>query len=80
MLPDNRSLIEEDDVINKPLSCTGLECNEYQTNKDGKIVLQWSKWDTGIQYRRQQKDEAKGFIPKPQPEYRTVYQHQGMLL
>ena len=36
----------------------------------------------GIQYRRQQKDEVKGFISKPvaQPEYGTVYQHQGMLL
>ena len=29
-----------------------------------------------------QKDEIKGFIPKPiaQPEYGTVYQHQRMLL
>ena len=38
--------------------------------------------DTTIQYRRQQKDEIKGFIPKlvAQPEYGTVYQHQGMLL
>ena len=46
------------------------------------IDLSRSKQDTGIQYRRQQKDEVKGFIPKPvdQPEYGTVYQHQGMLL
>ena len=46
------------------------------------IDLSRSKQDTGIQYRRQQKDEVKGFIPKPvaQPEYSTVYQHQGMLL
>ena len=38
--------------------------------------------ETGIQYRRLQKDEVKGFIPKPvaQPQYGTVYQHQGMLL
>ena len=35
-----------------------------------------------MQYRREQKDEVKGFIPKPvaQPEYGTVYHHQGMLL
>ena len=35
-----------------------------------------------MQYRRQQKDEVKGFIPKlvAQPEYGTVYQHQGMVL
>ena len=53
-----------------------------KTDKDGNIVIQWSKRDTSIQYRRQQKDEMKGFIPKPVawPEYGTVYQHQGMLL
>ena len=72
----------EDEIINKPLSCTELECNEYQTDRDGMIDLSRLKCDTGIQYRRQQKDEVKGFIPKPvaQPEYSTVYQHQGMLL
>ena len=48
---------EEDEIINKPLSCTELICNEYQTDKDSTI-------DTGLQYRRQQKDEVKGFIPK----------------
>ena len=73
---------EEDEIINKPLSCTELKCNEYQTDKDGVIDLSRSKRDTGIQYRRQPKDEVKGFIPKPvaQPEYGTVYQHQGMFL
>ena len=30
---------EEDEIINKPLSCTALECNEYQTDKDGVIDL-----------------------------------------
>ena len=73
---------EEDEIINKPLSCTELICNEYQTDKDGVIDLSRSKQDTSIQYRWQQKDEVKVFIPKPvaQPEYGTVYQHQGMLL
>ena len=73
---------EEDEIINKPLSCTELKCNEYQTDKDGVIDLSRLKQDTGIQYRRQPKDEVKGFIPKliAQPEYSTVYQHQGMLL
>ena len=68
---------EEDEIINKPLSCTKLVCNEYQTDKDGVIDLSRPKQDTGIQYRRQQKDEVKGFIPKllAQPEYGTVYQH-----
>ena len=73
---------EEDEIINKPLSCTELVCNEYQTNKDGAIDLSRSKQDTSIQYRWQQKEEVKGFIPKlvARPEYGTVYQHQGMLL
>ena len=34
---------EENEIINKPLSCTELECNEYQTNKDGVIDLSRSK-------------------------------------
>ena len=40
------------------------------------------KRDTGIQYRHEKKEDIKGFIPMPiaRPEYRTVYQHQGMLL
>ena len=51
-------------------------------DKDGAIDLSRSKQDTGIQYRQQWKHEVKGFIPKlvAQPEYGTVYQHQGMLL
>ena len=56
---------EEDEIINKPLSCTELVCYEYQTDKDSAIDLSQSKQDTGIQYRRQQKDEVKGFIPNP---------------
>ena len=34
---------EEDEIINKPLSCTEIECNEYQTDKDGAIDLSRSK-------------------------------------
>ena len=41
---------EEDEIINKPLSCTALVCNEYQTNKDDMIDLSRSKQDTSIQY------------------------------
>ena len=36
---------EEDEIINKPLSCTELVCNEYQTDKDGTIDLSRSKKD-----------------------------------
>ena len=28
---------KEDEIINKPLSCTELECNEYQIDKDDAI-------------------------------------------
>ena len=55
---------EEDEIINKPFSCTELQCNEYQTDKDGVPDLSRSKQDTGIQYRWLPKDEVKGFIPK----------------
>ena len=34
---------EEDEIINKPLLCTELTCNEYQTDKDGAIDLSRSK-------------------------------------
>ena len=73
---------EEDEIINKALSCTELICNEYQTDKDSTIDLSRSKRDTGLQYRWQQKDDVREFIPNPvaQPEYGTVYKHQGMLL
>ena len=43
----------EDEIINKPLSCTELICNKYQTDKDGTIDLSRSKQDTGIQYRQE---------------------------
>ena len=33
----------EDEIINKPLSCTELACNEYQIDKDGAIDLSRSK-------------------------------------
>ena len=41
---------EEDEII-KPLLCTELVCNEYQTVKDGMIDLSRSKQDTSILYR-----------------------------
>ena len=50
---------EEDAIINKPLSCTALECDEYQTDKDGNIEIERSKRDTSIQYR-QRKMRPKG--------------------
>ena len=73
---------QEDEIVNSPHSCTSLEWSIYRTSKDGKIDIMRCKRDTGIQYRHEKKENVKGFIPKPiaQPKYRTVYQHQGMLL
>ena len=36
----------------------------------------------GIQYKHKNKEDIAGFISKPvaRPEYRTIYQHKGMLL
>ena len=34
---------EENEIINKPLSCTELKYNEYQMDKDGVIDLPRSK-------------------------------------
>ena len=34
---------EEDEIINQPLSCTELKCNEYQTDRDDAIDLSRSK-------------------------------------
>ena len=73
---------QEDEIINSPQTCTSLECSTYRTPRDGEIdIMRWKR-DTGIQYRHEKKEHVMGFIPKPiaGPEYRTVYQHQGMLL
>ena len=46
------------------------------------IDIKRQKRDTGIQYKHEKKEDITGFIPKliARPEYRTVYQHQDMLL
>ena len=51
-------------------------------SRNGEIDISRWKRDTGIQYRHEKKEDVTGLIPKPiaRPEYRTVYQHQGMLL
>ena len=54
----------------------------YRTSRDGVTDIARQKRDTGIQYRHEKKEDVMGFIPKliAQPEYGTVYKHQGMLL
>ena len=73
---------EEDEIVNSSQSCTSPGCTLYSTSRDGVINIKRQKRDTGIQYRHEKKEDITGFIPKPiaRPEYRTVYQHQGMLL
>ena len=70
------------DIINNHHSCTALECDFVQTDKDGVIDITRCKRDIEIQYRHEKKEDIRGFIPKPvaRPEYGTVYQHQSMLL
>ena len=48
----------------------------------GQIDTSRSKRAIDIQYRHESKEDIVGFIPKPvaRPEYRTIYQHKGMLL
>ena len=72
----------EDEIVNSLQSCTSSRCTSYGTSRDGVIDIKRQKGDTGIQYRHEKKEDITGFIPKliARPEYRTVYQHQGMLL
>ena len=56
---------QEDEIVNKPHSCTSLECSIYRTSKGGEIDIMRCKRDTGIQYRHEKKEDVKGFIPKP---------------
>ena len=72
----------ENEVTNIPLTCTSIKCNEYRMSYDRQIDTSRSKGAVDIQYRHESKEDIAGFIPKPvaRPEYRTIYQHKGMLL
>ena len=63
-------------------TCTFIDCNQYRTNYDGHIDITRQKRSLGIQYKHKSKEDIAGFISKPvaRPEYRTIYQHKGMLL
>ena len=49
---------------------------------DGQIDNTRCKRALGIQYKCESKEDITGFISKSvaRPEYRTIYQHKGMLL
>ena len=51
-------------------------------NYDRHIDITRCKRSLGIQYKHENKEDIADFISKPvaRPEYRTIYQHKGMLL
>ena len=73
---------QQNDNLNILETCTFLDCNQYRTNYDGHIDITRQKCALGIQYKYKSKEDIAGFISKPvaRPEYRTIYQHKGMLL
>ena len=56
--------------------------DQYRTNYDRHIDIIRRKCALGIQYKHVSKEDITGFISKlvARPEYRTIYQHKGMLL
>ena len=73
---------QDDDEFNTLLTCTSLDCDEYRMDYNGQIDTTRCKRALGIQYKCESKEDIAGFISKPvaRPEYRTIYQHKGMLL
>ena len=73
---------QQKDNINILETCTFIDCDQYRTNYDGHIDITRQKRSLGIQYKHESKEDIAGFISKPvaRPEYRTIYQHKGMLL
>ena len=67
---------------NTLLTCTFLDCDEYRMDYNGQIDTTRCKRALGIQYKYESKEDIADFISKPvaRPEYRTIYQHKGMLL
>ena len=68
--------------LNTIETCTFLDCDQYRMNYDGHIDIIRQKRALGIQYKHESKEDIAGFISKlvARPEYRTIYQHKGMLL
>ena len=73
---------QQGDNLNILETCTFIDCDQYRTSYDGHIDITRQKCSLGIQYKHESKEDIAGFISKPvaRPEYRTIYQHKGMLL
>ena len=73
---------QDNDDFSTLSTCTFLNCDEYRTGYNGQIDTTRHKHAVGIQYKHESKEDIADFIFKPvaRPEYRTIYQHKGMLL
>ena len=73
---------QDNDNSNTISTCTFLDCDEYRMDYNEQIDTTRCKRALGIQYKHESKEDIAGFISKPvaRPEYRTIYQHKGMLL
>ena len=73
---------QDNDDFNTLSTCTFLDCDEYRKDYARQIDTTRCKHALGIQYKHESKEDIAGFISKPvaRPEYRTIYQHKGMLL
>ena len=73
---------QQNDNLNTLVTCTFLDCDQYRTNYGGHIDIIRRKCSLDIKYKHESKEDIPGFISKPvaRPEYRTIYQHKGMLL
>ena len=73
---------QDNDDFNTLLTYTFLDRDEYRMDYDGQIDTTRHKHAVGIQYKHESKEDITGLISKlvARPEYRTIYQHKGMLL
>ena len=73
---------QDNDEFSTLSTCTFLDCDKYRMDYDRQIDTTRCKHALGIQYKHESKEDIAGFISKPvaRPEYRTIYQHKGMLL
>ena len=43
---------QEDEIVNNHHFCTSLQCDYFQTDKDGEVDITKCKRDIGIQYEK----------------------------
>ena len=55
---------QEHEIVNNHHSCTSLQCDYFQTDKDGEVDITRQKRDIVIQYRHEKKDDIKRIHPQ----------------